>query len=216
MSLLLSVADLGREAGQSLDFRLTGSSSSPDLPDGVSFGPVTVEGRALFTGETVFIGGRVDAEVGLVCGRCLKPFALPVRAELAREYREVEEGPGDAASRASGGQGVDGGSRRWRERRERQVSLASRSRDERDGGEGPEWSEAPLPFSHDSIDLAFPAFEALVLELPMKPVCREDCPGLCLVCGANLEESPCGCRAEEADPRFLSLKRLLEAKERGE
>lgn len=203
MSLLLSVADLGREAGQSLDFRLTGSSSSPDLPDGVSFGPVTVEGRALWTGETVFIGGRVGAEVGLVCGRCLKPFTLPVRAELSREYREVEDGPGDAASRATGGQG-DGGGRRRRERRER------------DGGEGREWSEAPLPFSHDSIDLAFPAFEALVLELPMKPVCREDCPGLCLVCGANLDESPCGCRAEEADPRFLSLKRLLEAKERGE
>jgi len=215
MSLLLSVADLGREAGQSLDFRLTGSSSSPDLPDGVSFGPVTVEGRALWTGETVFIGGRVGAEVGLVCGRCLKPFTLPVRAELSREYREVEDGFGDAVSSATGGQG-DGGGRRRQERRERQVSKASRSRDERDGGEGAEWSEAPLPFSHDRIDLAFPAFEALVLELPMKPVCREDCPGLCLVCGANLDESPCGCRAEKADPRFLSLKRLLEAKERGE
>jgi uncharacterized protein len=190
MSLLLSVADLEREAGQSLDFRLTGSSSSLDLPDGVSFGPVTVEGRALWTGETVFVGGRVAAEAGLVCGRCLEPFMLPVRAELAREYREVADGCGEAASRATGGQG--------------------------DGGKGTEWSEAPLPFSRESIDLAFPVFEALVLELPMKPVCREDCPGLCLVCGANLDESPCGCRAEKADSRFLPLKRLLEAKERGE
>lgn len=76
--------------------------------------------------------------------------------------------------------------------------------------------EPAEPFSGGVIDLAFPAWEALVLELPMKPVCRVDCAGLCPVCGSDLNEKACGCQAEKADSRFLTLKKLLEAKERGE
>jgi uncharacterized protein len=66
------------------------------------------------------------------------------------------------------------------------------------------------------LDLSFPAWEALILEIPMKPVCRDECRGLCPVCGADLNEKTCGCEAREADPRLLSLKKLLANKERGE
>jgi len=48
---------------------------------------------------------------------------------------------------------------------------------------------------HDGrqLDLRAEAREALLLELPMVPHCREDCRGLCPRCGADLNAGPCGC-----------------------
>jgi uncharacterized protein len=48
---------------------------------------------------------------------------------------------------------------------------------------------------HDGrqLDLRTEAREALLLELPITPHCREECRGLCPRCGANLNEGPCGC-----------------------
>ena len=44
----------------------------------------------------------------------------------------------------------------------------------------------------------FPFIQAaLVLALPFVPLCREDCAGLCPHCGANLNDGPCGCTADE-------------------
>jgi uncharacterized protein len=53
---------------------------------------------------------------------------------------------------------------------------------------------------HDGrrLDLRDVVREALLLELPISPRCREDCPGLCPKCGAELATGPCGCRASEA------------------
>jgi len=50
---------------------------------------------------------------------------------------------------------------------------------------------------HDGrrLDLCDSVRESLLLELPMTPRCREDCPGLCLKCGADLNDGPCGCAA---------------------
>jgi uncharacterized protein len=50
---------------------------------------------------------------------------------------------------------------------------------------------------HDGrrLDLGEETREALLLELPMTPCCREDCRGLCPRCGADLSQGPCGCSA---------------------
>jgi uncharacterized protein len=50
---------------------------------------------------------------------------------------------------------------------------------------------------HDGrqLDLRGEAREALLLELPITPHCRDDCRGLCPRCGADLNEGPCGCAA---------------------
>ena len=45
-------------------------------------------------------------------------------------------------------------------------------------------------------DLTKPALDALILELPMRFLCRPDCRGLCPVCGKNRNEGDCGCAAE--------------------
>ncbi len=51
--------------------------------------------------------------------------------------------------------------------------------------------------------------ETLILAVPLRPVCREDCLGLCPVCGGNRNLSACEHPDQSIDPRFESLKNLL-------
>lgn len=50
----------------------------------------------------------------------------------------------------------------------------------------------------------------ILLELPYKSLCREDCRGLCPMCGKNLNEGLCGCSRKSVDPRLAVLGQLLE------
>jgi uncharacterized protein len=50
--------------------------------------------------------------------------------------------------------------------------------------------------------------EQFYLSLPMKPLCRADCRGLCPSCGTNLNRGACDCRAGWEDTRFAALKAL--------
>jgi uncharacterized protein len=58
------------------------------------------------------------------------------------------------------------------------------------------------------VDLREIATEQIYLSLPMKPVCREDCKGLCPACGANRNVDECGCPQEPEDPRLAPLRDL--------
>ena len=46
------------------------------------------------------------------------------------------------------------------------------------------------------------------LDVPMRPLCREECAGLCPTCGATSNEGDCGCGAETEDPRWAGLAAL--------
>ncbi|NLZ38134.1 MAG: DUF177 domain-containing protein [Firmicutes bacterium] len=46
--------------------------------------------------------------------------------------------------------------------------------------------------------------------LPLKPLCDAACRGLCPTCGADLNQTQCGCPADNLDPRLLVLKKLLD------
>lgn len=49
----------------------------------------------------------------------------------------------------------------------------------------------------------------IILSLPSKIVCNEDCKGLCSQCGANLNRNECHCKKQEVDPRLSVLSELL-------
>ncbi|MFQ5750583.1 MAG: DUF177 domain-containing protein [bacterium] len=59
------------------------------------------------------------------------------------------------------------------------------------------------------IDLTAGVREALVLAIPMRVVCSENCKGLCPDCGVNLNEEACHCTHESIDPRWEGLKKLI-------
>ncbi|HJN43674.1 MAG: hypothetical protein CL477_11510 [Acidobacteria bacterium] len=63
-------------------------------------------------------------------------------------------------------------------------------------------------YRDDQIDLAQLIHEQFQLALPMKPLCRDDCRGLCPVCGGNRNTTTCQCVERWEDPRLAVLKSL--------
>ncbi len=61
-------------------------------------------------------------------------------------------------------------------------------------------------YSGEGIDLADVVIEQVTLALPMKIVCREDCQGLCPVCGIDRNKEKCQCSEQRKDSPFASLK----------
>ena len=63
--------------------------------------------------------------------------------------------------------------------------------------------------SHHELHLADVVREYLLIALPMHPLCREECKGLCQNCGHNLNDGPCACDANARDEQWSALKSLL-------
>jgi uncharacterized protein len=79
------------------------------------------------------------------------------------------------------------------------------------GGEEREVAEEDLDTSvyrDDQINLNEVLREQFYLALPMKPLCREDCAGLCPQCGINRNTGTCSCATEFEDPRLAPLRGL--------
>jgi uncharacterized protein len=71
------------------------------------------------------------------------------------------------------------------------------------------WDEQPLVDGNE-LDTTSLIEESILVSIPMKPVCREDCPGLCPGCGALLAEETCDCPDPTIDIRLAPLRKLLE------
>ena len=70
--------------------------------------------------------------------------------------------------------------------------------------------ELAFPIDHNHLlDLREAIRQNLVLALPDRALCSEDCKGLCAQCGKDLNEGPCDCQPEVADDRFATLRELL-------
>ncbi len=64
------------------------------------------------------------------------------------------------------------------------------------------------PLAHEEVDLELPVRDAVLVELPLAPLCSERCAGLCPVCGANRNEVACDCDPTLPDPRWDALREL--------
>jgi uncharacterized protein len=63
-------------------------------------------------------------------------------------------------------------------------------------------------YEGEEVDLSPLIREQVLLALPTRPLCREDCRGLCPHCGVNLNRATCACRVETLDPRLEALRSL--------
>ena len=80
-------------------------------------------------------------------------------------------------------------------------------------------SGAPMPLpeeagaftidEHHILDLTEAIQQYILMTIPMKPLCREDCAGLCQNCGHNLNQGRCDCPVQSTDPRWSELTKLL-------
>ena len=62
----------------------------------------------------------------------------------------------------------------------------------------------------DSVDPADVLVPALILQVQMTYLCKEDCKGLCPHCGADRNVTDCDCEKKQIDPRFAALRALLD------
>lgn len=85
----------------------------------------------------------------------------------------------------------------------KESAVAPSSEDELELGEMDLLSSS---YSGDEIDLTHEIEEQIAMEIPLKPLCSEECKGLCHVCGIDLNMSSCSCSKEAASLTFSALK----------
>lgn len=126
----------------------------------------------------VNIAGRIDIASRQTCDRCLADYEESLSIPLSAVLAPLYES-------------------------ERQRKIEE--------GMGADLVKEDLEFGYyegDRFDLSEVVREQMILAQPMKHLCRKDCAGLCQRCGKNLNDGPCGCRKEAADPRWAPLKDL--------
>lgn len=80
-------------------------------------------------------------------------------------------------------------------------------------GDGDNQSTDISYFEGESIDITALVRDTLLAAQSLSNICREDCQGLCLICGANLNHGDCGCDRFIPDPRLAALKDFFKGKE---
>ena len=63
-------------------------------------------------------------------------------------------------------------------------------------------------YEDDEVDLGQAVLDEIGLAIPMAPLCRPECDGICPHCGKDLRQGPCQCGAKEIDPRWVKLAEL--------
>jgi uncharacterized protein len=84
-------------------------------------------------------------------------------------------------------------------------SVASQPEDEVELGEEDLIS---VSYSGDEIDFADEVAEQVLLEIPYKPLCSEECKGLCFSCGTDLNKAVCSCGTNSVSMTFSPLQGL--------
>lgn len=134
--------------------------------------------------KDIVFEGRMPLGLRTACRRCLEPAEVDVEVRFTLDLVHRAHLP------------------------EREEAM------EEDDGEG----EIAGSFTPDEanqivyegmeIDLAPAVREQILLAVPMGALCREDCRGLCQVCGHNLNEGECDCDRHVPDPRWAALKSI--------
>ena len=174
--------DIGEE-GLEVRVPVTDAWLSTELPD-LELTPapkgLTFSGRLEPSGEDSYLlRGDLRGALETVCGRCLEPAQIPLDLPVVVSYVEKDEGPARAAAA-----------------------------DEDEGGEGSDDGGDVFTFSGGVIDLGGEIRDEILLALPISPLCRPDCAGICPVCGGNRNVQACDCEERQrlANSKLSGLK----------
>lgn len=167
--------------------------------DGIRFpDPFRVDGEVRSQGGLVTVTGHVTGTLELECGRCLQPMRQSIDLQFEARLAQAGTAPKSPAVPLA-----------------LKVAVASKWTDDDDDG---------LELQKEDLDVSFlpPGTtvlrvedvlrEQVLLEVPIRPLCRPDCRGLCVHCGADLNTDGCDCAPDEA--RDLRLAGLAAMKKR--
>jgi uncharacterized protein len=157
--------------------------------------PVHLTADLTKSGLKFLLKGRLTTTLELACSRCLEAFEIPVDATLDLTFVPAVEPVKPVAESAA-------------PVRAKKTPRHASEDVELDGTEVAEDDLGLSEYSGDEIDLGQMMREQFYLALPMKPLCRPDCKGLCPVCGKNRNRETCSCESTWVDPRFEVLRNL--------
>ncbi len=196
-ALVFDTRTLGRQAGSARTQQLT--VPAPDdlrlelarVPVGADM-HLDVKFEAVTEG--VLVTGSATAPLAGECARCLRPLTTPVTASFTELYLYADGRPRDG--------------RRPHDKHDKH--------DKHDRHNSREWfdedteqDEEERYLDGDLLDLEPVLRDAVVLALPMSPLCLQDCPGLCVECGVPLADAGPGHRHDDSpDPRWAALEQL--------
>jgi uncharacterized protein len=159
------------------------SALSLSRDEGTVIGNLSCSGNLLLTDErTAHFLGTISGRVSRECVRCLAVFEESLSLPCEAEFRKPSNALLSNIAKSKDVKGND-------------VLLNE---------DHPE--EDVYVISGNEIDLLPVIREHVILATPLQPLCKEDCLGLCQVCGANLNEGQCGCRPPDVG---LSPVRML-------
>ena len=154
--------------------------------------------------EDLLLSGDFEGGIGLECSRCGKRYAhalhdsfrlllSPANADLKRGVGERGlGGSGEQILGATGPVGLDPEGERGLA--ENGLCLG----EDLDTG----WFRGPVIRLNDLFG------EVIATSMPLKPLCREDCPGVCPHCGVDFSEASCDCEDQKVDSPFAVLAQL--------
>lgn len=177
----LNTYELQRRAGEMKEYEL-----DIEVPEKIGveliYVPVgeiiEVDARLESVTEGILLSAQVFATAKGECTRCLDPIEIPIEKRIQELYRyEVK---------------VDHGGKK------RKEAAAEAAQDEMD-------FDGELIMDGDIMDLEPPIRDAIVLSLPINPLCQESCAGLCPDCGGKWAELPKDHVHEVLDARWAQL-----------
>lgn len=169
----ISVAQVATRAGQSkpVDEDFPAPEGIGDNIVGVTSGaPIHVSGSFDSIVDGLIFSGRISAPVSTECTRCLTPIEhdWPVNVTAFFPYAQAESKRDARSGKKS--------------KREVEVDIIA--------GEDESEDTYPLLMNGAFADIEAMLRDCLVEALPLQPLCRENCRGLCSQCGENLNEHP--------------------------
>ena len=168
--LTVPLSAMGPE-GVRIDAEVGDSDVRPEGVEAPRVHHLTLTGSLKPVAHEFLFQGSLSGTVETECDRCLESFDAPVAAEVTWVFVESAE-PHPLTDD-------------WDED-DADMPL------EADGG-------AITAFSGNAIELAPRLWEEVVLAVPGKSLCSEDCQGLCVKCGTNLNREECGCTDDESE-----------------
>ena len=196
-ALVFDMRQLGRQAGSALSRSRTAPAPADlrlelvSVPVGAE---VSLDVRFEAVTEGVLATGTATAPLAGECARCLGPVTSTVTVSFQELYLYSDGRPR--------------GSREASDKYDKQDKYDKRDKYGRPD-EDEERDDEVRYLDGDLLDLEPALRDAVVLTLPMSPLCRDDCPGLCAECGAPLADAgPDHGHEDATDPRWAGLKRF--------
>src|SRR5579864_4174880 len=176
--------DQVREEPFSWDETESIAATALERPELLALGPVGWRGDVVYVDPGYLLRGKLSYDQTLACIRCLKPHAVNTTADV--ELLVVVEA---------------------HHKKTQKPQRPGAAEDESELAEG---DLDTLVVTEEILDTRPIVLEQLQLNIPMKPLCRPDCRGLCPRCGADLNErgGECSCAEPQTDPRWAALAAL--------